>query len=122
MRTPIAHALAWPQRIESGVESLDLFQVARLDFVAPDMVRFPCLKLAFEAVRAGGTAPVVLNAANEVAVAAFLDRRLGFLGIAELVDRTLQAIEVQPVEDLDQLLEMDRQARRLAEQALQTLV
>jgi len=118
MRTPIAHALAWPQRIESGVESLDLFQVARLDFAAPDMERFPCLKLAFEAVRTGGTAPVVLNAANEVAVAAFLERRLGFLEIAELVDRTLQAIEVQPVEDLDQLFEMDRQARRLAEQAL----
>jgi 1-deoxy-D-xylulose-5-phosphate reductoisomerase len=122
MRTPIAHALAWPERIDSGVGSLDLFQVARLDFEAPDLQRFPCLRLAFEAVRAGGTAPVVLNAANEVAVAAFLQHRLGFLGIAELVDRTLQTMEVQPAEALDQLLEIDREARRLAEQALQTQV
>jgi 1-deoxy-D-xylulose-5-phosphate reductoisomerase len=122
MRTPIAHALAWPERIDSGVESLDLFQVARLDFAAPDMRRFPCLKLAFEAVRAGGTAPTVLNAANEVAVAAFLEHRLSFLGIADLVDRTLQAVELGPAEDLDQLLWVDRQARSLAEQALQTQV
>ena len=122
MRTPIAHALAWPDRIDSGVGSLDLFQVARLDFEAPDLQRFPCLRLAFEAVRAGGTAPVVLNAANEVAVAAFLEHRLGFLGIAELVDRTLQAMEVQPAETLEQLLEIDRQTRRLAEHALLTRV
>jgi 1-deoxy-D-xylulose-5-phosphate reductoisomerase len=122
MRTPIAHALAWPERIDSGVKSLDLFAVARLDFAAPDLHRFPCLQLAFDAVRAGGTAPVVLNAANEVAVAAFLERRLGFLGIAELVDRTLQVMEIKPAEDLDQLLDVDRQARRAAERALQTLL
>jgi len=122
MRTPIAHALAWPERIDSGVESLDLFQVARLDFEAPDLQRFPCLGLAYQAVKAGGTAPVVLNAANEVAVAAFLERRLGFLGIAELVDRTLQAMQTEPVAALDQLLEVDRRARALAEQALQTQV
>jgi 1-deoxy-D-xylulose-5-phosphate reductoisomerase len=119
MRTPIAHALAWPDRIASGVASLDLFQVARLDFEAPDLQRFPCLKLAFEAIRAAGTAPVVLNAANEVAVAAFLEHRLGFLGIAELVDSILQAMEVRKVQDLEELLEVDRQARELAEQALQ---
>jgi 1-deoxy-D-xylulose-5-phosphate reductoisomerase len=122
MRTPIAHALAWPERIDSGVASLDLFQVARLDFEAPDLQRFPCLGLAYQAVKAGGTAPVVLNAANEVAVAAFLERRLGFLGIAELVDRTLQAMQTEPVAALDQLLEVDRRARALAEQALQTQV
>jgi 1-deoxy-D-xylulose-5-phosphate reductoisomerase len=122
MRTPIAHALGWPERIDSGVESLDLFQVARLDFVAPDVQRFPCLELAFQAVKAGGTAPVVLNAANEVAVAAFLDHRLGFLGIAELVERALQTMEVQPAEGLEQLLEVDRQARRLTEQALRARV
>ena len=120
MRTPIAYALAWPERIDSGVKSLDLFQVARLDFVAPDMQRFPCLKLAFDAVRTGGTAPVILNAANEVAVAAFLERRLGFLGIAELVDRTLQATEVEVAEDLDQLLDVDRRVRSQVELALQT--
>lgn len=122
MRTPIAHALAWPERIDSGVKSLDLFAVARLDFAAPDLQRFPCLQLAFDAVRAGGTAPVVLNAANEVAVAAFLERRLGFLGIAELVDRTLQVMEIKSAEDLDQLLDVDRQARRVAERALQSLL
>ncbi|MEN8178979.1 MAG: 1-deoxy-D-xylulose-5-phosphate reductoisomerase [Pseudomonadota bacterium] len=118
MRTPIAHALAWPERIESGVDSLDLFQVARLDFEAPDMQRFPCLRLAFEAVSAGGTAPAMLNAANEVAVAAFLDGRLGFLGIAELVERVLQKQEVQSTESLEQLLDVDRQARNIAEQVL----
>lgn len=78
MRTPIAHALAWPQRIESGVDSLDLFQVARLDFNQPDLQRYPCLKLAYQAIQAGGTASVILNAANEVAVEAFFNRAFGF--------------------------------------------
>jgi len=119
MRIPIAHALAWPRRIDSGVTSLDLFQVARLDFEAPDLGRFPCLRLAFEAIAAGGTAPVILNAANEVAVAAFLAGRLGFTAIAELVEETLQRFAVEPVEDLQQLLAIDRRARALAEQALQ---
>lgn len=118
MRTPIAHALAWPDRIESGVDSLDLFQVARLDFEAPDMNRFPCLRLAFEAVSAGGTAPAVLNAANEVAVAAFLEHRLGFLAIADLVDSVMQKVEVKPAENLAQLLDVDRHARLTAEQLL----
>jgi 1-deoxy-D-xylulose-5-phosphate reductoisomerase len=117
MRTPIAHALAWPERITSGVDSLDLFQVGRLDFEAPDMERFPCLKLAFAAAETGGTAPAVLNAANEVAVAAFLEGRLGFLGIAELVERTLNEIETKPAQSLEQLLEVDRLAREKAEQA-----
>ena len=80
MRTPIAHALAWPDRIPSGVAPLNLFTVARLDFEPPDVTRFPCLRLAREALAAGGTATAVLNASNEVAVAAFLDRRLSFLG------------------------------------------
>jgi 1-deoxy-D-xylulose-5-phosphate reductoisomerase len=81
MRTPIAHALAWPERIESGVASLDLYAVGRLDFEPPDTARFPCLRLAYEAAARGGTAPAVLNAANEVAVQSFLDRRIGFLDI-----------------------------------------
>ncbi len=118
MRTPIAHALAWPERIESGVASLDLFQVAHLDFEAPDLQRFPCLRLAMEAVEAGGTAPAVLNAANEVAVTAFLDHRIGFLEIPKLVDKTLQAMEIEKAESLEQLLDCDRRARDLAEQAL----
>ncbi len=92
MRTPIAHALAWPERMDSGVASLDLFAVARLDFQAPGLDRFPCLDLAIRAAEAGGTAPAVLNAANEVAVAAFLDGRIGFTAIAELVERTLDRL------------------------------
>ncbi|RDH87747.1 MAG: 1-deoxy-D-xylulose-5-phosphate reductoisomerase [endosymbiont of Escarpia spicata] len=118
MRTPIAHALAWPERIDSGVDRLDLFQIARLDFEAPDLERFPCLRLAYEAVEAGGTAPTVLNAANEVAVQAFLESRLGFLGIPTLVERTLNALEARPADSLELLLDQDRQARVFAEQAL----
>ncbi len=86
MRTPIAHALGWPDRIGSGVESLDLIAAARLDFEAPDLVRFPSLGLARAAAVAGGTAPAALNAANEVAVAAFLERRIGFLDIPALIE------------------------------------
>ncbi len=118
MRTPIAHALAWPQRHSSGVASLDLFDIARLDFEPPDTSRFPCLRLAFDAVAAGGTAPAVLNAANEVAVARFLDGALGFTGIAGVVESTLAAFDHAPAIDLDQLLSVDREARRLAEQQL----
>jgi len=117
MRTPIAHALAWPERIESGVGSLDLFQVARLDFEAPDLQRFPCLGLAFEAVAAGGTAPAVLNAANEVAVAAFLADRLPFTAIAEVVSETLSRLAVVAPENLDHLIAVDAEARMTAEQA-----
>jgi 1-deoxy-D-xylulose-5-phosphate reductoisomerase len=116
MRTPIAHALAWPERLESGVAPLDLVEVGRLEFEAVDLTRFPCLGLAFEAARTGGSAPAVLNAANEVAVAGFLDGRLGFPQIAELVDRTLQGMPLQAVEGgtLDTLLDIDRRARVLA--------
>jgi len=117
MRTPIAHALAWPERIESGVGSLDLFQVARLDFEAPDLLRFPCLRLAFEAVHAGGSAPAILNAANEVAVAAFLDERLPFTAIPEVVEETLQTLPVVEPESLQGLLAIDAEARGVAEQA-----
>ncbi|MBL3526801.1 MAG: 1-deoxy-D-xylulose-5-phosphate reductoisomerase [gamma proteobacterium endosymbiont of Lamellibrachia anaximandri] len=118
MRTPIAHALAWPERIDSGVDRLDLFQIARFDFEAPDIERFSCLRLAYEAIEAGGTAPAVLNAANEVAVQAFLDSRLGFLGIPTLVEKTLNALEVNSVDSLELLLDFDRQARAFAEHAL----
>ena len=114
MRTPIAYGLAWPERIEAGVEALDLFRVARLDFEAPDEVAFPCLRLAREAMAAGGTAPAVLNAANEVAVEAFLAGRLGFTGIAELVARVRDAEPVQAVRDLETVLDADARARRAA--------
>ncbi|MCG6658339.1 1-deoxy-D-xylulose-5-phosphate reductoisomerase [Halomonas campisalis] len=112
MRTPIAYGLAWPERIEAGVEALDLFAVARLDFEAPDETAFPCLRLAREAMAAGGTAPAVLNAANEVAVDAFLEGRLGFTGIGELVARVCEALPVEPADDLESILELDVRARR----------
>ncbi len=122
MRTPIAHALAWPARHSAGVAALDLFEVARLDFEPPDMRRFPCLRLAFDAIRAGGTAPAVLNAANEVAVARFLDAGLPFTGIAEVVERTLAQFSHGPADDLEVLLAADAQARVLAEQQVTAVV
>lgn len=118
MRTPIAHALAWPQRIDSGVAPLDLLTVARLDFQAPDDARFPCLRLAREAAEAGGSAPAMLNAANEVAVAAFLERRIRFTDIARIIDGVLEAEPAVAVECLDAVLEADRRARELAGQWL----
>jgi 1-deoxy-D-xylulose-5-phosphate reductoisomerase len=114
MRTPIAHALGWPDRIGSGVESLDLVAAARLDFEAPDLVRFPSLGLARAAAEAGGTAPAALNAANEVAVAAFLDGRLDFLGIPTLIEGVMSAHVDAPARELGDVLEADRRARSLA--------
>lgn len=118
MRTPIAHALAWPERIESGVNMLDLVACGRFDFMAPDLEAFPCLRLAFEALRRGGRAPAVLNAANEVAVAAFLDGRIGFLQIPEIIETTLNAIEHSPVRSLDDVLAADADARAFATSCL----
>lgn len=114
MRTPIAHALAWPDRIESGVAPLDLFAVGQLNFERPDPLRFPCLELAYRALRAGGNAAAVLNAANEIAVAAFLERRLPFLGIAEVIAAALDAVAWAELPDLDAVLEADRQGRAAA--------
>ncbi|WP_407692363.1 1-deoxy-D-xylulose-5-phosphate reductoisomerase [Pseudomonas xionganensis] len=118
MRTPIAHALAWPERIDSGVAPLDLFAIARLDFQAPDEQRFPCLRLARQAAEQGGTAPAMLNAANEVAVAAFLERRIGFVQIPSIIESVLSAEAVSSVEDLDGVLAADARARELAEHYL----
>ncbi|WP_280552849.1 1-deoxy-D-xylulose-5-phosphate reductoisomerase [Halomonas sp. 25-S5] len=114
MRTPIAYGLAWPERIDAGVEALDLFRVARLDFEPADEAAFPCLRLAREAMAAGGTAPAVLNAANEVAVEAFLAGRLGFTGIGDLVARVRDERLVAPAGDLETILEADVLARRAA--------
>jgi 1-deoxy-D-xylulose-5-phosphate reductoisomerase len=114
MRTPIAQALAWPQRFASGVDSLDLCRIGRFDFEPPDHVRFPSLGLARAAARAGGTAPAVLNAANEIAVQAFLDERLNFTGISTVIDKVLQRLESSPVKALGDVLEADAAARRLA--------
>ncbi|GED21037.1 1-deoxy-D-xylulose-5-phosphate reductoisomerase [Halomonas halmophila] len=118
MRTPIAHGLAWPERIASGVEALNLFEVARFDFEPPDDTAFPCLRLAREAIASGGTAPAVLNAANEVAVEAFLDGRLSFNGIGELVECVLTSCRVDPAAELEGILAADERARRDARQWL----
>jgi 1-deoxy-D-xylulose-5-phosphate reductoisomerase len=114
MRTPIAHALAWPERMGSGVPPLDLFKVARLEFAAPSLERFPCLALANRALRAGGTATTVLNAANEVAVEAFLAGRIGFPAISRLIDRTLSAMTPEPADSLAGILAADAKAREYA--------
>ncbi|HEX7373798.1 MAG TPA: 1-deoxy-D-xylulose-5-phosphate reductoisomerase [Steroidobacteraceae bacterium] len=118
MRTPIAHALGWPERIGSGVESLDLVAAARLDFEAPDLTRFPALVVARAAAAAGGTVPAVLNAANEVAVAAFLEGRLGFLGIVETIEAVVSRHGNVGATALGDLLEADRWARETAESML----
>ncbi|MCU7649419.1 1-deoxy-D-xylulose-5-phosphate reductoisomerase [Pseudomonas piscis] len=119
MRTPIASALAWPERIDSGVAPLDLFAIARLDFQAPDEQRFPCLRLARQAAEAGGSAPAMLNAANEVAVSAFLERRIRYLEIASIIDEVLNREPVVAVNELDAVFAADAQARLLADQWLQ---
>ncbi|WP_456448101.1 1-deoxy-D-xylulose-5-phosphate reductoisomerase [Thiolapillus sp.] len=118
MRTPIAHALAWPERIDSGVASLDLFDVARLDFEKPDLKRFPCLGLAFRAIEEGGSMPAILNAANEVAVAAFLDGRLGFGDIPRVIEQTMDSLRGQGADSLEILLQADALARKTAERLL----
>ena len=118
MRTPIANALAWPERIDSGVAPLDLFAIARLDFEAPDEVRFPCLRLAREAAQAGQSAPALLNAANEVAVEAFLQGRLRYPQIASMIEAVLQQQPVVALDDLEAVFEADGKARELAGQWL----
>ena len=121
MRTSLAVGLGWPQRIESGVAGLDLLTQGRLDFEAPDTEAFPCLRLAWQALEAGGTAPAVLNAANEVAVSAFLQGRIGFLAIPALVEDTLARLPAAPAESLEALLATDAQARRLTDLAVSQL-
>ena len=118
MRTALAYGLSWPERIDSGVAPLDLAALARFDFEPPDMDVFPCLALAYAALRAGGTAPAVLNAANEVAVAAFLAGRLPFLGISALIESTLAAMGTEPADDLAVLLAHDNEARQRARELL----
>lgn len=114
MRTPIAYALAWPERIATPCRRLDLVEIAKLEFEAPDPVRFPALNLAWTALRQGGSAPAVLNAANEEAVAAFLARRIGFLDIAAIVGETLDAMTPLPTASLEDVIAVDREARRRA--------
>jgi 1-deoxy-D-xylulose-5-phosphate reductoisomerase len=118
MRTPIAAALAWPARIESGVDRLDLPAIARLNFEAPDYDRFPALAQAYRALGTGGTAPAILNAANEVAVAAFLDGELDFLGITRVIEATLDRSEPAAADSLDTVRAADARARETAKAVL----
>jgi 1-deoxy-D-xylulose-5-phosphate reductoisomerase len=118
MRTALAVGLGWPQRIESGVAGLDLLAHSRLEFEAPDMLAFPCLRLARQALEAGGTAPAVLNAANEVAVSAFLQGQIGFLAIPALVEDVLAALPAMSATSLETLLAADAQARHFTLQRI----
>lgn len=115
MRIPIAHAMAFPDRFESGVSQLDLVKIGQLNFEKPDFNRFPCLKLAYDVLEAKGSASVVLNAANEVAVDAFLNGQIGFRKIDHIIDNVLNTLPNHPVEELDALLEQDHIARRTAQ-------
>ncbi len=118
MRTPIAHALAYPERINAGVEPLDLFKVASLHFERPDFERFPCLALAYRALREGDSSPATLNAANEVAVQAFLDGKIGFTAIPAIIARVMDQSTVSKLASLESVLAADSAARRMAEQAV----
>ena len=118
MRAPIAYAMAWPERCQSGIDRLDLTKTGNLTFQEPDPVRFPCLRLAYEALTAARTYPAVLNAANEIAVAAFLEGRIGFTGIPELVEKTMQLHEAWSPVELEEYLQADQWARRTAEQLI----
>jgi 1-deoxy-D-xylulose-5-phosphate reductoisomerase len=115
MRTPIAHAMGWPERIDSGVAPLDIFEVARLDFEEPDLSRFPCLRLAYDALQRGGTATAVLNAANEIAVASFLAGRIRFTDIPRVIEHSLEEADIRTADDLETILQADHEARIIAQ-------
>jgi len=118
MRTPIAHALAWPERIHSGVASLNLFELDKLEFKQPDLQRFPCLKMAYDAMRAGGTQTTILNAANEIAVAAFLDNKIKFTDIALVIEKVLSELSYRDATSLEIILEDDKHARLFTQELL----
>lgn len=122
MRTPIAYGMGYPDRIDSGVSSLDFLTMGALEFDAPDTERFPCLRLAFDALRAGGTAPAILNASNEVAVDALLKEQIKFTQIPEVIESVLDATEVEEVSSIDQLLSVDAVARQQAQKIIQNLM
>ncbi len=121
MRIPIAHALAYPERFESGAMPLDIFAVKHMDFEPADLQRFPCLRLAYEAIQTGGTMPTVLNAANEIAVEAFLNEQIRFTDIPLVIEKTMHAIPMQIADSLETILATDKQARVVANQAIQGL-
>ncbi|MBS3963688.1 MAG: 1-deoxy-D-xylulose-5-phosphate reductoisomerase [Methylomonas sp.] len=121
MRTPIAHAMAWPERFESGVTPLDIFEVGHMDFEAPDLKRFPCLRLAYQAIRAGGIMPTVLNAANEVAVESFLNEGIRFTDIAVVIERSMARFKPDSADSLELVLAADGQARTVAREEIRLL-
>lgn len=122
MRIPIAHAMAWPERFESGAKPLNIFDVRRMDFEEPNLQRFPCLRLAYKAIHAGGTMPTVLNAANEIAVEAFLDRRVKFTDIPIIIERAMDSIAVTTANSLEVILDHDHKARTVAKEIITELI
>jgi 1-deoxy-D-xylulose-5-phosphate reductoisomerase len=114
MRTPIAYGLAWPNRISSGVDDLNLSEIAQLSFEQPDLIKFPCLQLAYNVAKEGGDAPVVLNAANEIAVQAFLDEKIGFSAIPQIVESTLESFDFSEPESIAAVQDSDKRSRSLA--------
>ncbi len=122
MKTPIAHCLAWPDRIDSGVKALDFSQLSELTFQQPDFERFPCLALAIEAIKTGENAPCILNAANEIAVDAFLNEKIKFTDIAKVIEKTLSSSTFIPLNDINQVIETDQQARITASRIVEALL
>lgn len=121
MRVPIAHAMAWPERFDSGVSPLDIFEVRQMDFEKPDLERFPCLRLAYEAIVAGGIMPTVLNASNEIAVDEFLNKRIKFTDIPLIIEKCMSKFSVDTAENLDVILKVDKQAREHSYQIVEEL-
>lgn len=122
MRTPIAHAMAWPERFDSGVAPLDIFEVGHMDFEKPDLKRFPCLRLAYEAIKSGGIMPTVLNAANEIAVEAFLNEEVKFTDIAVIIEHSMAQFKPDDAGSLELVLQADQDAREVARDIIKTLV
>ncbi len=118
MRIPIAYSMAWPDRFDSGVEPLNIFDVGRMDFQEPDLERFPCLRLAYEAIAAGGIMPTVLNAANEIAVEAFLNEAVRFTDIPVIIEQCMKQFEAKVADTLEIILEADQQARLVSSQII----
>jgi len=121
MRVPIAYSMAWPERFDSGVEPLNIFDVRRMDFEEPNLERFPCLRLAYEAIKKGGTLPTILNAANEIAVEAFLNERVCFTDIPIIIERCMEKFEAKPANTLEIILGADQQARLVSQQIINEL-
>ena len=121
MKIPIAHAMAWPNRVESGAKALDITEIAQLDFIKPDMPNLPCLRMARYAAEQGGSAPAILNAANEIAVDAFLTEKIRFTDIADVIDNVLNQMEITSFVSIDDVLQIDNEARECAAQALRSM-